>query len=97
MVCPLVYYDKLCREADRINRNEKEPDIYVGIKVIEQRLEEADHTPEFYFNCGMAASNIANEAKNEEDKNIITELMEGLGMFMKLIHLKCEKDDEITE
>ena len=97
MVCPLVYYDKLCREADRINRNEKEPDIYVGIKVIERRLEETAHTPGFYFNCGMAVSNIANVAKNEENKNAFTETIEGLGMFMKLIHLKCGKEDESTK
>lgn len=82
---PKWSYDDMVREADRIITESMEVDKDTPVEDLELRLKAYNHDNNFYFNCGIAASNVANDICVNGSCDEMNAMIGGLSMFEDLI------------
>lgn len=82
---PKWSYDDMVREADRIITESMEVDKDTPVEDLELRLKAYNHDNNFYFNCGIAASNVANDICVNGSCDEMNAIIGGLSMFEDLI------------
>lgn len=87
---PKWSYDDMVREADRIIIESMKVDKDTPVEELELRLKTCDHDNNFYFNCGIAASNVANDICMNGSCDEMNAMLGGLSMFKDLIGLEDE-------
>lgn len=90
MGSPMWSYEDMVREADRIITYSKKRDEDTSIEDLELRLKACDHDNNFYFNCGIAVSNVASNICMNGSCDEINVMIGGLNMFADLIGLEDE-------
>ena len=85
---PKWSYDDMVREAYRVVNWDKKVDE--SVEELELRLKACDHDNNFYFNCGIAASNVANDICMNGSCDEMNAMIGGLSMFKDLIGLEDE-------
>ena len=93
MGCPNISYTEMCYEADRLIRKKKKIDKEVSIEDIEKRLADAKHDNMFYFNCGIAASNVLHKIIKNDGCDDLNATVGGLHLFRDFIGL-CQLDSQ---
>lgn len=92
---PRWSYDDMVREADRIITESKKVDKDTPIEGLELRLKAYDHDNEFYFNCGIAASNVANDICMNGSCDEMNAMVGGFAMFRDLIELDDSNGEKV--
>lgn len=92
---PRWSYDEMVREADRIITESKEVDEDTPIEDLELRLKAYDHDNEFYFNCGIAASDVANDICINGSCDEMNAMVGGFAMFRDLIELDDSNGEKV--
>jgi len=87
---PKWSYDDMVREACRVMSLDKKIDKCGEVEDLELRLKACDHDNKFYFNCGIAASNVANDICINGSCDEMNAMLGGLSMFEDLIGLEDE-------
>lgn len=87
---PKRSYDDMVREAYRIVNWDKKIDKCSEVEYLELRLKACNHDNNFYFDCGIAASNVANDICMNSSCDEINAMLDGLSMFEDLIGLEDE-------
>lgn len=87
---PKWSYDDIVREADRIITESMKVDKDTTVEDLELRLKVCDHDNNFYFNCGIAASNVVNTICMNGSCDEMNAMIGGLSMFEDLIGLEDE-------
>lgn len=87
---PKWSYDDIVREADRIITESMKVDKDTPVEDLELRLKACDHDNNFYFNCGIAVSNVASNICMNGSCDEINAMIGGLNMFADLIGLEDE-------
>lgn len=85
---PRWSYDEMVREADRIITKSTKVDKDTPIEDLELRLKFYKHDNEFYFNCGIAASDVANDICMNGSCDEMNAMFGGFVMFKDLIGVK---------
>lgn len=85
---PRWSYDEMVREADRIITESTKVDKDTPIEDLELRLKSYKHDNEFYFNCGIAASDVANDICMNGSCDEMNATFGGFAMFRDLIGVK---------
>ena len=87
---PRWCYDEMVREADRIITESVKVDKDTSIEDLELRLKAYDHDNNFYFNCGIAASDVANDSCDE-----MNTMFSGFAMFRDLIGVEDSNGEKV--
>lgn len=85
---PRWSYDEMVREADRIITKSTKVDKDTPIEDLELRLKSYKHDNEFYFNCGIAVSDVANDICMNGSCDEMNAMFGGFVMFRDLIGVK---------
>lgn len=85
---PKWSYDDMVREAYRVVNWNKKVDECSEVEELELRLKACEHDNNFYFNCGVAASNVANDICMNGSCDEMNAMIGGLSMFKDLIGLE---------
>lgn len=90
----VLFFDDACRETYRLLKEEglikkeNKEEKYITIEEICKAIKDCRHNTEFYFQCGVAAANIAaniNTVRNYSDLSIA---IDGYNMYKDFICLK---------
>ena len=90
----VLFFDDACRETYRLLKEEglikkeNKEEKYITIEEICKAIKDCRHNTEFYFQCGVAAANIAaniNTVRNYSDLSIA---IDGYNMYKDLICLE---------
>lgn len=92
---PRWSYDEMVREADRIITESKEVDEDTPIEDLELRLKSYKHDNEFYFNCGIAASDVANDICMNGSCDEMNTMFSGFAMFRDLIGVEDQNGERV--
>ncbi len=92
---PKWSYDDMVREADRIITESKKVDEDTPIEDLELRLKSYDHDNEFYFNCGVAATNIFNDICSNSGCDDLNAAIGGFAMFRDLIGVEDSNGEKV--
>ena len=92
---PKWSYDDMVREADRIITESKKVDEDTPIEDLELRLKACNHDNNFYFNCGIAASNVANDICMNGSCDEMNAMVGGFAMFRDLIELDDSNGEKV--
>lgn len=92
---PKWSYDDMVREADRIITESMKVDKDTSVEDLELRLKACDHDNNFYFNCGIAASNVANDICMNGSCDEMNAMIGGLSMFADLIGLEDPNGEKV--
>ena len=87
---PKWSYDDMVREAYRVVNGDKKIDECSEVEDLELWLKACEHDNSFYFNCGIAASNVANDICMNGSCDEMNAMLGGLSMFEDLIGLEDE-------
>lgn len=92
---PRWSYNEIIREAYRIITESKKVDEDTPIEDLELRLKSYDHDNEFYFNCGIAASNVTNDICMNGSCDEMNAMVGGFAMFRDLIELDDSNGEKV--
>lgn len=90
----VLFFDDACRETYRLLKEEglikkeNKEEKYITIEEICKAIQDCRHNTEFYFQCGVAAANIAaniNTVRNYSDLSIA---IDGYNMYKDFICLE---------
>jgi len=87
---PKWSYDNMVKEACRIITESMKVDKDTPVEDLELRLKACNHDNNFYFDCGIAASNVANDICMNGSCDEMNAMLGGLSMFEELIGLEDE-------
>ena len=87
---PKWSYDDMVREAYRVINWNKKLNECSEVKDLELRLKACDHDNNFYFNCGIAVSNVVKDICMNGSCDEMNAMIGGLSMFEDLIGLEDE-------
>ena len=92
---PRWSYDEIVREADRIITESMKVDKDTPVEDLELRLKACDHDNNFYFNCGIAVSNVASNICMNGSCDEINAMIGGLNMFADLIGVEDSNGEKV--
>lgn len=92
---PRWSYDEMVREADRIITESVKVDKDTPIEDLELRLKAYDHDNNFYFNCGIAASDVANDICINGSCDEMNTMFCGFAMFRDLIGVEDSNGEKV--
>lgn len=92
---PKWSYDDMVREADRIITESMKLDKDTPVEDLELKLKAFNHDNNFYFNCGIAASNVANDICMNGSCDEVNAMFGGLSMFEGLIGLEDSNGEKV--
>lgn len=92
---PRWSYDNLVREAYRVINWNKKIDECSEVEDLELRLKACDHNNNFYFDCGIAVSNVVYDIYMNGNCDEMKAMVGGLGMFKDLIELENSNGEKI--
>ena len=92
---PKWSYDDMVREADRIITESMKVDKDTPIEDLELKLKAFNHDNNFYFNCGIAASNVANDICMNGSFDEMNAMIGGLSIFEDLIGLEDSNGEKV--
>lgn len=92
---PKWSYDDMVREADRIITESMKVDTDTSVEELELRLKACDHDNNFYFNCGIAASNVASNICMNGSCDEMNAMVCGLSMFEDLIGVEDSNGEKV--
>ena len=90
---PMWSYKEMCLETDRLIRDADEIDKKSDFKTVEERLRKCNHNKNFYYNCGVAVSNVINEIFETKGNDSINAAVGGLNQFEDFIELDDNEPD----
>ena len=64
----MTTYEKFCREAYNLLKKNIKADNGVPSEEVEKFLKKEPHDSEFYFYCGVAASNVVNDISHKNGR-----------------------------
>lgn len=88
---PDIHYKAMCRLFDRVIYNRENTDTSADIEELEKRIQDKEHTPEYYFNAGIAAGQHYDDICDNNDA--YNAYLGGLSKFCWLIGLDVEDED----
>lgn len=92
MGCPENSYERMCREVDRIMSDKPNTNFDISFDEVLNRVKTYEHNSKFYYNSGIAASNVFCDIAKNEGNDAFNAAYAGLYMFEELIGL--HKGDE---
>lgn len=92
---PRWSYDNMVREAYRVINWNKKIDECSEVEDLELRLKACDHDNNFYFDCGIAVSNVVYDIYMNGNCDEMKAMVGSLGMFKDLIGLENSNGEKI--